>query len=57
MFICNCHRIAESNQFVHESPPIVLLNVGQSVISIEKNKTVATLVKDLPHVLIIGKQR
>ncbi|CAF4099576.1 unnamed protein product, partial [Adineta steineri] len=57
MFICNSNRIAKPHQFVYKSPPILLLNVGKSVITIEKNKTAATMVKDLPFALTIGKQR
>ncbi|CAF1545399.1 unnamed protein product [Adineta ricciae] len=57
MFICDSKRIAEPSRFVYKPPPIVLLNVGQSVINTDKNQTVETLVKDLPYVIIIGKQR
>ncbi|CAF3910793.1 unnamed protein product [Rotaria sp. Silwood1] len=57
MFICESGRVVEPHEFVNNVPPILLLNVGQVQIDVEKNKAVAPSVKHLPFIIFIGKQR
>ncbi|CAF4120533.1 unnamed protein product, partial [Rotaria sordida] len=57
MFICESGRVVEPHKFVNNVPPILLLNVGQVKIDVEKNKAVAPSVKHLPFIIFIGKQR
>lgn len=57
MFICDSGRVVEPHRFINRSPPILLLNVGKVKFNIERNESVAPSVKDLPFLLLVGKQQ
>ncbi len=57
MYICRTGRLAEPDVFVNKTPPILLINTGQAIVNAQKNKATALLVKELPSVIFVGKDR
>lgn len=57
MFICQSGRVVEPHEFVNATPPIVLLNVGETKLDSKTGKITTPSVKQLPFMLLIGKQR
>ncbi len=57
MYICRTDRLAEPDVFVNKTPPILLINTGQAILNARKNKATALLVKELPSVIFVGKDR
>jgi hypothetical protein len=49
--------LAEPDVFVNKTPPILLINTGQAIVNAQKNKATALLVKELPSVIFVGKDR
>jgi hypothetical protein len=56
MYICDSDRFTEINEFI-KIPPIVLMNVGKVKIDIKTNTGTTPAVKNLPYVLVFGKER
>jgi hypothetical protein len=54
MYICDSGRLIKPNKFINKSVPVVLMNVGQ--VNQASQKPVV-LVKDLPSLILIGKER
>ncbi len=57
MYICRTDRLAEPDVFVKKTPPILLINTGQAILNARKNKATALIVKELPSVIFVGKDR
>ncbi len=57
MYICRTDRLAEPDVFVNKTPPILLINTGQAILNARKNKATALIVKELPSVIFVGKDR